>query len=428
MKTIKIFFICFALALLNSCAPTSDDYIEISKSDYKNQLHGFWLGQCIANWTGLITEMDKIGFDTPNTSSEFYTRDNWGAQDLPNLWGSNNYSQTIDFIYAEGDSLWGADDDTDIEYIYQELLLENKTPKLSGEQIKNGWLKHIKAEEENYLWVSNQTAFDLMGEGVVPPMTSDPELNSNFNMIDAQLTTEIFGFYAPGYPEIAVDLAQLPIRTTAREEAAEISEFYVRLYALGAVPSDQSPKERIFGMAEEARAKMDVAGYPAKMYDFVKSNYLEGKSWEETRDELHLKYQINQEDNYKMATTDTICQGCFAAGINFGAGMISYFYGEGDFKETVKIGALCGWDSDNPTATWGGLLGFMYGAEQLSADFGVDFSNQFNIHRTRQGFKNNGIDTFENMADKGIQIIEMVNTNFKLYEERDQKWLLPKEK
>ncbi len=428
MKTIKIFFICFALALLNSCAPTSDDYIEISKSDYKNQLHGFWLGQCIANWTGLITEMDKIGFDTPNTSSEFYTRENWGAQDLPNLWGSNNYSQTIDFIYAEGDSLWGADDDTDIEYIYQELLLENKTPKLSGEQIKNGWLKHIKAEEENYLWVSNQTAFDLMSDGVVPPMTSDPELNSNFNMIDAQLTTEIFGFYAPGHPEIAVDLAHLPIRTTAREEAAEISEFYVRLYALGAVPSDQSPKDRIFGMAEEARAKMDDAGYPAKMYDFVKSNYLEGKSWEETRDQLHLKYQINQEDNYKMATTDTICQGCFAAGINFGAGMISYFYGEGDFKETIKIGALCGWDSDNPTATWGGLLGFMYGAEQLSADFGVDFSNQFNIHRTRQGFKNNGVDTFENMADKGIQIIEMVNTNFQLYEEQDEMWLLAKEK
>lgn len=428
MKTINTFFICCALVALNSCSQSSTDYIEISKSDYKNQLHGFWLGQCIANWTGLITEMDKIGFDTPNTSSEFYTRENWGAQDLPNLWGSNNYSQNIDFIYAEGDSLWGADDDTDIEYIYQELLLENKTPKLSGEQIKNGWLKHIKAEEENYLWVSNQTAFDLMGEGVVPPMTSDPELNSNFNMIDAQLTTEIFGFYAPGHPEIAVDLAHLPIRTTAREEAAEISEFYVRLYALGAVPSDQSPKDRIFGMAEKARSKMDDQGYPAKMYDFVKSNYLEGKTWEETRDDLHLKYQINQEDNYKMATTDTICQGCFAAGINFGAGMISYFYGEGDFKETIKIGALCGWDSDNPTATWGGLLGFMYGAEKLTSEFGVDFSNQFNIHRTRQGFENNGIDNFENMADKGVQIIEMVNSSYQLYEEQDEKWLLLKEK
>ena len=129
MKTINTFFICCALVILNSCSQSSNDYIEISKSDYKNQLHGFWLGQCIANWTGLITEMDKIGFDTPNTSSEFYTRENWGAQDLPNLWGSNNYSQNIDFIYAVGDSLWGADDDTDIEYIYHCLLYTSPSPR-----------------------------------------------------------------------------------------------------------------------------------------------------------------------------------------------------------------------------------------------------------------------------------------------------------
>ena len=77
MKTINIFFICCALVLLNSCSQTSNDYIEISKNDYKNQLHGFWLGQCIANWTGLITEMDKIGFDTANTSSEFYTSEKY---------------------------------------------------------------------------------------------------------------------------------------------------------------------------------------------------------------------------------------------------------------------------------------------------------------------------------------------------------------
>ena len=28
-------------------------------------------------------------------------------------------------------------------------------------------------------------------------------------------------------------------------------------------------------------------------------------------------------------------------------------YGE-DIKKTIQVGALCGWDSDNPTATWGG--------------------------------------------------------------------------
>ena len=40
--------------------------------------------------------------------------------------------------------------------------------------------------------------------------------------------------------------------------------------------------------------------------------------------------------------------------------------------------------------------------------FNRKFSNQFNIHRTRVGFPNNGIDTFSNMANKGLFIIDNV--------------------
>jgi len=36
-----------------------------------------------------------------------------------------------------------------------------------------------------------------MYEGMIPPATSSPENNPNYEMIDAQLTTEIFGFFAP---------------------------------------------------------------------------------------------------------------------------------------------------------------------------------------------------------------------------------------
>ena len=49
--------------------------------------------------------------------------------------------------------------------------------------------------------------------------------------------------------------------------------------------------------------------------------------------------------------------------------MVSLFFGEGDFKKTVRIGCMSGWDSDNPTATWGGLLGFMYGHQELQRHF-----------------------------------------------------------
>jgi hypothetical protein len=382
--------------------------MQLSRADYADRLYGFWLAQCIANWTGLITEMDKIGIPTKEgKGAGFYTRDDWGKPDQPNLWGSNNYSRNIDFVFAEQDSIWGADDDTDIEYIYQSLLYDNKTSLLSGEQIRTGWLKHIKAEEENYLWVSNQTAFDLMREGVVPPATGDPETNPNYEMIDAQLTTEIFGLFAPGRPDVALRMARLPIRTTARENAEWISEFYVIMYALAPLAdANRTLEENLLWMASEARKRLPDTSYSAKMYDFVKGQYESGVTWEEARDALHEKYQIRQEDGYLWATKETSCHGCFAAGINFGASIVSLLYGEGDLKETIKIGALAGWDSDNPTATWGGLLGFMLGKEGVEKAFGRKFSDRFNIHRTRVGFPDDGIDTFDDMAKKGIYVID----------------------
>ena len=61
--------------------------------------------------------------------------------------------------------------------MYQELILENNNIKLSPEEIRDGWLKHIKSEEQNFLWLSNQRAFYLMKEGIMPPETSNPKNN-----------------------------------------------------------------------------------------------------------------------------------------------------------------------------------------------------------------------------------------------------------
>src|SRR6056297_1109906 len=162
--------------------PKSTDIV-INRIEYAKKLQGFWLGQCIANWTGLITEMDKIGGDGKDgKAAGFYTRENWGGPDEPNLWGGSGLSDTIDFYLNPDNNIWGADDDTDIEYIYQHLLYTNETSILTPEQIRDGWLKHIKKEEENYLWVSNQQTYDLMQKGILPPETSSPELNPHYEM------------------------------------------------------------------------------------------------------------------------------------------------------------------------------------------------------------------------------------------------------
>ena len=248
-----------------------------------------------------------------------------------------------------------------------------------------------------------------MNEAILPPKTSDPSLNEHYEMIDAQLTTEIFGLYSPTREDFALKMSYLPIRTTARENAAWISEFYVIMHSLASkVDQNLSLKNQILWLAEESSKILPNGSYSSKMYDFVKNKYESKIPWEQTRDSIYYRYQVNQKDGYNITSKELNCNGCFAAGINFASSLVSLFYGEGDFKETIKIGTLCGWDSDNPTSTWGGLIGFMIGKKNIEKTFNRNFSNKYNIHRTRRNFPNNGIDTFDNMALQGLYIIDKI--------------------
>ena len=282
------------------------DQLTVSRADYLEKLHGFWLGQCIANWTGIITEMDKIG--GRGERGKFYTREDWGTTVQVVRWsGDLGDPKTIDWVHRGPDEIWSADDDTDIEYIYQHLLANSDSTHLTGEQIRDGWITHIYDEKsapggENFLWVSNQRAHDLMLEGLVPPATSDPSNNESYEMIDAQLTTEIFGLYAPGRPDVALEIAHMPIRTTAGGEAALASEFYVIMHSLAASVDPSVPrKDQVHQLAAHARSYMPDESTTAKMYDFVLSRYEAGVPWEEARDDVYRRYQLEQQDGYDKA-------------------------------------------------------------------------------------------------------------------------------
>ncbi|MAS38394.1 MAG: heme biosynthesis protein HemY [Flammeovirgaceae bacterium] len=430
----KSYYFLFLIILCSfSCNKTvqqKDEFITISVADYKDKLKGFWLGQCIANMTGLVTEMDKIGNIGDIKTGEFYTSEDWGKLDEPSIFSPekpSDLSKTIDFVF-EQEGVWPADDDTDLEYMYQNLLLENKTPFLTPHQIRDGWIKHIRSNEENFLWVSNQKAFDLMNEGYLPPQTSDPKLNEHYEMIDAQLTTEIFGLLAPGRTDIALEMAKLPILTTARYNAKWISDFYVSMYSLSTnLDLSRDIKENIFLIADQSSLLLPDSSYSSKMYDFVRGQYESGITWEEARDNIYDRYQVKSEDGYDITSKNLYCNGCFAAGINFAASLISLFWGEGDLKETIKIGTLTGWDSDNPTSTWGGLIGFIIGKEGVEREFNRSFSEKYFIHRTRQNF-DRGVDDFENMANDGIQIIiRMIENELNgRYDKVNQLWYIKK--
>ncbi len=424
----SFFFSIFIMSCVDSKI-NKTDFFEIDKEDYANKLEGFWLGQSIANWTGLITEMDKIGNIGEIKTGNFYTRENWSKNDEPNIWSPSSEYETIDFVLRNKNEIWGSDDDTDIEYMYQELLFQSNETILSPEDIRNGWLKHMKIEEENFLWVSNQKAFDLMNQGFLPPETSNPEFNEHFDMIDAQLTTEIFGLLSPINYKYALKMSNLPVRTTSRGDAALISEFYVIIHSLASSINTNMPLDNeLIRISDQASEILNKNSYSFKMYNYVKKKFESGIKWEQTRDSIYNRYQVKQMDGYEITSKELYCNGCFASGINFASSLVSYFYGKGDFKETIKIASLSGWDSDNPASTWGGLLGFIHGKTKIQNIFNESLSNKYNIHRTRQNFENNGIDDFENMSKKGIAIIDNVVLKTEGFIDIEKNsWYIPKQ-
>ena len=269
----------------------------------------------------------------------------------------------------------------------------------------------MEFRRENFLWVSNERAYYLMkDQALLPPATSDPTVNPDHAMIDAQLTTESFGLMAPGLPEVALKLARLPIGVTASGEAAAIARFYVVLHAL-AINIDRTGDvgSQLRDIAAQAANELPESGYAHDMYRFVLQQYLSNPDkddWERTRDAVFGRYQHQGSAGYDY-------QRPFDAGINFAASLVSLFYGEGDYRRTVQIATLAGWDSDNPAATWGGLLGFILGVEALDAVFDHNFPDSYRIHRTRRGFPDrtpdlDGEDSFSLMAARGVNVVNKV--------------------
>jgi predicted transcriptional regulator len=69
----------------------------------------------------------------------------------------------------------------------------------------------------------------------------------------------------------------------------------------------------------------------------------------------------------------------------------------------------------------------MIGKDGIEKTFDRQFSNRFNIHRTRQNFPEDGIDTFERMAQRGLLVTDRVvkeEIGGTIDEENDT-WIIP---
>lgn len=399
------------MAWIFATVPFAQADLVIDRTSYLESLRALWLAECIANWTGLITE-NQI------KESPFFTDEAWGTN-------SGKRGQLIDFVIQDP---WRSDDDTNIEYVYVHLLHQHKTTTLSPQQIADGWIKHINRK----IWVSNKRARTLMDEGYLPPETGQNPPNQHSLMIDAQLTTEIFGAYAPGLPGKALEMADLPIRTVAEGDAYDAAAYHVVLHSLIPRVDDSLPlRDQVLWLATEARKYIPDGSKTADIFDFVLKDYLDNPDkddWEATRDRYADRYQANAEANGFQYLSHV------ESSINFASSVLCLLYGEGNYKKTVQIGTLSGWDSDNPAASIGGVIGQLIGYDALLAEFdGMEFSDRYWAALTRDALPDylpddpEADDTFTLIAQRMAPIIDIAvnEAGGKVLKDR---WIIPDRK
>ncbi len=369
----RLSLIVSALLPLTGCQQATER--SISLAEYQEKVYASWMGQCIGNMYGLPHEFKYN--ETPRTEPI----EGWMPQAIERI--------------TEADGAF-SDDDTDIEYV-DLFCMEKYGPEPTYEQLTEFWKRCIN----NYIWVANRSARDLMEKGYFPPHTGRRGINPNWYQIDPQLVCEIWAVTAPGMIDYAAAKADWAARVTNDDYGTHPTIWYNAMYAAGFFETDveklcqigyeQVPEGSIFRTAID-----DVRRWKAE----------HGDDWVAVRNKINAKY-IEKE-----GLPEGIATGPVSALVNGTLGVLALLYGEGDFDKTVNMACMAGYDADNQCATLAGLIALTRGSSVIARKYThilpgwTEPLNNFYKNRTRDNLPDGTItDIARRTADMGVRLV-----------------------
>jgi len=368
------FIYLFAFIIVFSCASANAERT-ILRKDLEDKMRGMWLGQLIGNYAGRSTE----GHYQSNPNPE------------PNApW----------ILKADPDG-WGADDDTDIEYIAMHILEANGLD-CNSQTIARQWQKHITSSG---IYISNKQAWYLMGDDYVPPLTGCRTYNEHWYSIDSQITTEVLGAISPGLVQAALDLTKKFATVSNEGFPVHAAQFYAVIYA------NAFFEPNVVTLINQGLEAIPNTSRTHNVITDALNWYLEDvndgdPNWRQSRQKLY-DYYMGAYDNgryyYWIEST-----------INTGATTLAILYGQGDYKETVQIGVLAGWDNDCNPATAGGLIGIINGYSGLPGDLtdpNICGNNYKNVYRPYLPDPNQYVPQYDTITNIAFRMADLAEEN-----------------
>lgn len=364
-----VFFLSI-LIVASLCLRANAEYT-ILADDLNDKMRGMWFGQLIGNMAGRTTE-GRFASSYPNPD--------------PN----------VPWVIK---SVWDADDDTDIEYIAIHIL-ETDGFDCNSQQIADQWNTHITSSG---IYIANRQAWYLIGDGYLPPETGCRTYNQHWYSIDSQITTETLGALSPGLPQSAIDLTGRFARISNTGFPTHAAQLYAAMYA------NAFFEPNVVILVTEALNAIPTTSrthhVATDVLDWYQADAGDGiLDWRKTRKKLYDyysgQYSYGRYYNWLEST------------VNTGATILAILYGRGDFKDTVQIAVLAGWDCDCNPATAGGLIGIINGFSHLPNDLtdsnicGDVYENVYRPYLPDPGQYIPQYDTISNIASRLTNLAE----------------------
>lgn len=326
--------------------------VNLSDEDLFDKIYGGWLGRCAGCLLGkpvegLNREQIEMWLKIANAYplEDYFPPINDLSEDAPK-WLRNRLFHLDSMLKKTGMgvlrgqiSCMARDDDIDYTIINLHVL-ENYGLNFTTINVGEVWL-HLLPYMQVY--TAERAAYRNLVNGLEPPETAI-YMNPYREWIGAQIRADMWGYVAPGNPELAAELAY---------RDARLSHLKNGIYGEMFISAMISATFTISNIEEIIEIGLSVIPKKSRLAEAIRDVMRLSKEYEDWKDvwnKISEKY-----GHYHFVHTINN-----AAIITMGL-----LYGEGDYGKSISISVMGGWDADCNGATTGSIIGVILGAKNL---------------------------------------------------------------
>jgi ADP-ribosylglycohydrolase/DNA-binding transcriptional regulator YhcF (GntR family) len=324
----------------------------LDKDALYERIYGAWLGRCIGCLLGKPVE----GWPRKEIEDYLKATDSYPLQDYfpyaPDKINNNEYTFHSSAKEATRGNISYMARDDDLDYTILNLkLVEENGLNFSTEDVGEEWLSNLPYQ---MVYTAERQVYSNLVRGLKSPAAAIYR-NPFREWIGAQIRADIFGYIVPANPELAASLAYRDACLSHTKNGI-YGEMFIAAAISAALASNDLEKVIDAGLSQVPKNSR-----LAEVVKNVTSWSKELNNWQEVWEKTNKRYG-------KYHWVHTLPNLAFV--------LIGLIWGKLDFKKTVSIAVMCGYDTDCNGATAGSILGALQGIKGIPEEMSKLLNNR----------------------------------------------------